>query len=98
MPEYLLVLTITTVMSWGTFTWRRSEQAVDIAKQVFSKTDRLELKLAEKYLTKDDFELQMARLFVTLDRLEHKLDTRLLEHGNEIRNINTSLKSHYRPD
>ena len=87
------MLTITTVMSWGTFTWRRSEQAIDIAKQAFHKTDQLELKLAEKYLTKDDFELQMARLFVTLDRLEHKLDTRLLEHANEIRHIGSALKS-----
>jgi hypothetical protein len=85
-------------MSWGTFTWRKSEQAMDIAKQVFSKTDRLELKLAEKYLTKDDFELQMARLFVTLDRLEHKLDTRLVEHANEIRSINSSLKNSNRAD
>lgn len=74
-PEYLVAIVVTTVVSWGSFVWRRAENALEASKAVAAKTDRLELKLAEHYLTKGDFDAQMARLFVVLDRLENKLDT-----------------------
>jgi hypothetical protein len=92
-PEYLIVIVVTTVISWGSFTWRRSEYAVDVAKKSFEKTDKLELKLAEQYLTKSDFDAHMARLFVTLDRLEAKMDTRMTEHTFELKAIYSRLKS-----
>jgi hypothetical protein len=92
-PEYLVVIMVTTVVSWGGFTWRRSEYAVDIAKKSFEKTDKLELKLAEQYLTKNDFDAHMARLFVTLDRLEAKMDTRMTEHTFELKAIYSRLKN-----
>lgn len=65
---------VTAALGWGGFTWRRAEQAIDIARAAADATDKLELKLAEKYLSKEEFEITMDRLFKTLGRLEEKLD------------------------
>ena len=77
LPEYLLAALATAVLGWGGFTWRRAEQALLEARQAADMTDKLELKLAEKYLTKDEFNGQMERLFKTLSRFEEKLDHHL---------------------
>lgn len=74
LPEYILAAMVTAVLSLGGFTWRRAEKAIDAAQAAADATDRLELKLAENYLTKDEFDLQMERLFKTLARFEEKLD------------------------
>jgi len=42
--------------------------------------DRLELKLAEKYLTKEEFVLQMDRLFSAIARIEEKLDSSIVQN------------------
>jgi predicted transcriptional regulator of viral defense system len=93
MPEYVLVIMVTTVLGWGSFTWRRAEYAADVAKKSFERTDKLELKLAEQYLTKMDFDAHMARLFVVLDRLEVKMDTRMTEHTFELKTIYSKLNN-----
>jgi len=74
LPEYLIAAMVTAVLGWGGFTWRRAEQALEMAHRATDQTDKLELKLAEKYLTKDEFEMNMDRLFKTLARFEEKLD------------------------
>ena len=74
LPEYLLAAMATAVLGWGGFTWKRADEALRVAQRATDMTDKLELKLAEKYLTKDDFNGQMERLFKTLARLEQKLD------------------------
>lgn len=87
-PEYVLAAMATAVLGWGGLTWRRSEQALDAARSAAESTDRLELKLAEKYLSKDEFESQMERLFKALARLEEKLDYHVY---NQSKDINTLL-------
>lgn len=74
MPIEFFAIMATAMLGWGGFTWSRAEKALDAAERSSDRTDKLELKLAEKYLTKEEFELQMERLFKTLERLESKLD------------------------
>ena len=42
------------------------------------RTDGIEVKMAEKYVSKDCFEVSMKRLEDHMARVEHKLDTLLL--------------------
>jgi hypothetical protein len=90
-PEYILATVITIVLGWGGFTWRRAEQALDAAVKACDATDKLELKLAEKYLTKDEFEYQMERLFKTLDRFEEKLDYHVYNQAQDIQALRKRL-------
>jgi len=62
------------MLGWGSFTWRRAELAMTMAQEALDQADKLELKLAESYLTKDEFNMQMDRLMLSLDRLEMKID------------------------
>lgn len=93
-PEYILAAMVTVVLGWGGFTWRRAEQALEAAERAADRTDRLELKLAEKYLTKEEFELQMTRLFNTLSRFEKKLDFHVYEQAQNINNLNARIKKY----
>lgn len=83
LPEYILAAMVTAVIGWGGFTWKRAEQALDAAQAAADATDKLELKLAERYLTKDEFEGSMDRLFKTLGRFEEKLDYHIYHQGQE---------------
>lgn len=74
MPIEFFAIMATAMLGWGGFTWSRAEKALDAAERSSDRTDKLELKLAEKYLTKEEFDMQMERLFSTLARLESKLD------------------------
>lgn len=91
LPEYILAAMVTAVLGWGGFTWRRAEQALDAAHAAADATDRLELKLAEKYLTKDEFESQMERLFKTLARFEEKLDYHVYGQAQDINKLRNKL-------
>jgi len=92
MPEYILATMAAAMLGWGGFTWRRSERAAEIARQAQESTDKLELKLAEKYLTKDEFEYQMERLFKTLGRLEEKLDCYVFSQAQDTSFISSRLR------
>ena len=87
----LLGLIIPTVLGWGAFTWRRSEYAVSLAQRAAAQSDRLELKVAELYLTKKDFELAMERLFSTLHRFEEKLDFHVYEQERHLQSMRNRL-------
>lgn len=91
MPEYILAAMVTAVLGWGGFTWRRAEQALDAAHAAADATDKLELKLAERYLTKEEFESQMERLFRTLSRFEEKLDYHVFNQTQDINLLRRKL-------
>lgn len=93
-PEYLVAAILTTVLGWGGFTWRRAEHAVSLASNAADATDKLELKLAEKYLTKDEFEYQMDKLFRTLGRLEEKIDYHVFNQTQEVDRLRTKLRKY----
>lgn len=94
MPEYALVFALTAILGWGGFTWRRAENAVQIALRAEGATDKLELKLAEKYLTKEEFELNMERLFKTLARFEEKLDYHVFHQAEDIQKLRGRLSKY----
>lgn len=71
-----------TVIGWGGFTWRRAEAALRSAHEAGTQVDRVELKMAENYLTRKEFDLSMDRIFSTLDRLEKKLDFHLADRSS----------------
>ena len=70
MPEYVFGIMITAVLGWGGFTWRRAEDAITHAIKAGDRVDRLEIKIAENYLTKVEFQAYMDRLFETLGEMK----------------------------
>jgi len=74
MPEYVLASLTAALLGWGGFTWKRAEDALFEARRAADMTDKLELKVAESYLTKHDFDLHMERIVNAIERFEHKLD------------------------
>lgn len=80
------------LMGWGGFTWKKAEEALTQARQTSDQIDKLELKVAEHYLTKADFELSMNRLFKTLARFEEKLDYHVYNQEERIAELRGRLK------
>lgn len=77
---------ITAVLGWGGFTWRKSEDAITKAIKAGDRVDRLEIKMAEQYLTKQEFQAYMDRLFGTLGEMKNGmqyLTERVDHHVNE---------------
>lgn len=70
MPEYLVGIMLSAIVGWGGFTWRRAEDALLVAREAADQVDRVELKMAEEYVTKKDFELFADRLFSTLAEMK----------------------------
>jgi hypothetical protein len=91
--EFVIGLVGTVVLGWGTFTWQRSERAIELAKAAQDSTGKLELKLAEQYLTKGEFEAQMERLFSTLNRFEEKLDNYAFSQAQTISNLQGKVQT-----
>ena len=91
-PEYVISAMVAALLGWGGFTWRRAETALQAARDAVDATDRLELKLAENYLTKSDFELHMDRLFKTLGRFEEKLDFHVYTQAEDIKKLRERLR------
>lgn len=77
---------ITAVLGWGGFTWRKAEDAITHAIKAEDRVDRLEVKMAENYLTKQEFQAYMDRLFSTLGEMKngmHYLTERVDYHVTE---------------
>ena len=77
---------MTALLGWGGFTWRRAEDAIAHAIKADDRVDRLELKIAENYLTKKEFQEYMDRLFSTLGEMKdgvHYLTERVDYHVTE---------------
>jgi hypothetical protein len=70
LPEFILAAMASSVLGWGALTWRKSEQAKEAAEQALHKIERVELKVAEDYLSKKEFEGNMDRLFEDLKEMK----------------------------
>jgi len=66
-PEYLIAAGIASLLSLFGVTFRK----IDCADR---RMDALELKVAENYVTKQEFKEQFQELFRVLERLEDKID------------------------
>ncbi len=80
MPEYIFVFIASGIFS-----------VLALASRKFETTDRridaIELKMAERYLTKDDFNRRWDTLISVLMRLEDKVDAHLSDEPSKIQQI-----------
>ena len=72
-PEYITAAAIAAVLSLFGVSFRKIDHAD-------RRMDALELKVAEQYVTKQEFREQFAELFRVLARLEDKIDAHLSKH------------------
>lgn len=86
------------MIGWGGFTWKRAEEALVQARAAADKVDHVELKMAENYLTKQEFELYMTRLFSTLGEMKdgmkyltERVDFHVHEQANESKELRRKL-------
>lgn len=90
---------LTAVLGWGGFTWRRAEDAITHAIKAGDRVDRLEVKIAENYLTKQEFQAYMDRLFETLGEMKggmqyltERVDYHVTEQAMESRELRNKIK------
>ena len=89
---------ITAVLGWGGFTWRRAEDAITAAIKAGDRVDRLEVKIAENYLTKVEFQAYMDRLFETLGEMKagqqylaERVDFHVTEQAGEAKALKAEI-------
>ena len=92
-PEALLGVLVPAILGWMGFTWRRAETALTNTERVADKIDKVELKMAENYVTKKDFELSIERLLKGFDRLDKKTDLLVYDQTTTIRELKDRLRS-----
>lgn len=99
MPEYLVGIMITAVLGWGGFTWRKAEDAIARAVRADDRVDRLEVKIAENYLTKHEFQSYMDRLFETLGEMKggmqyltERVDYHVTEQAGESKALKAEIE------
>ena len=90
---------ITAVLGWGGFTWRRAEDAITRAIKAGDRVDRLEVKIAENYLTKVEFQAYMDRLFETLGEMKggmqyltERVDYHVTEQAGESKALKAEIE------
>lgn len=90
---------ITAVLGWGGFTWRRAEDAITHAIKAGDRVDRLEIKIAENYLTKAEFQAYMDRLFETLGEMKggmqyltERVDYHVIEQAGESKELKNEIE------
>ena len=90
---------LTAVLGWGGFTWRRAEDAVTHAIKAADRVDRLEVKIAENYLTKAEFQGYMDRLFETLGEMKggmqyltERVDYHVIEQAGESKDLKAEIE------
>lgn len=98
LPEAVLATMAAALLGWGGFTWKKAEDAMLAARAAADQTEKLELKVAETYLTKHDFELSMERLFKTLARFEDKLDYHVYQQDERIQDLKDRLRRNQQDD
>jgi hypothetical protein len=98
LPEYLLSAVVAAMLGWGGFTWKRAEEALSEARAAADKVDHVELKMAEDYLTKQEFENYMDRLFGTLGEMKdgmkyitERVDYHVMEQAIESKELRRKL-------
>ena len=99
MPEYLFGIMITAALGWGGFTWRKAEDAISHAIKAADRVDRLEVKIAENYLTKQEFQGYMDRLFETLGEMKggmqyltERVDYHVVEQAGESKELRAEIE------
>ena len=99
MPEYVFGIMITAVLGWGGFTWRKAEDAITHAIKAGDRVDRLEIKIAENYLTKVEFQAYMDRLFETLGEMKggmqyltERVDYHVTEQAGESKALKAEIE------
>jgi len=87
------------LLGWGGFTWKRAEDALFVARQAADQVGKVELKMAEEYLTKKDFETYMDRLFDTLAEMKaavkyvsDRVDYHVSEQAEETRGLRKEVQ------
>jgi len=90
---------LTAVLGWGGFTWRRAEDAITMAIKAGDRVDRLEVKIAENYLTKQEFQAYIDRLFETLGEMKggmqyltQRIDYHVTEQAMESKELRRKIK------
>jgi hypothetical protein len=84
MPEYLIGIALSALLGGFTFTLKKLDS-------VESDVLKLELKISETYVTKEELNRTIDGLFKTLGRMEEKLDAHVFDDQRKI----TQLKCHY---
>lgn len=99
MPEQLVPILIASMLGWGGFTWKRAEEALTQSRQATDKIDSVELKMAEHYLSKKEFESNMSRLFSTLGEMKdgmqyltERVDYHVSEQARESRGLKNEVE------
>lgn len=87
MPEYVIALIISTILGSYGFIFRKIDS-------IDNRIDKLELKVAETYVTKEDMEKEFNYLFNTLRRMEEKIDAHIFGDYQQI----NRLKQKYHND
>jgi len=98
LPEYILATMAAALLGWGRFTWKKAEEALTAAQATADQIDKLELKVAETYVTKTDFDHYMDRLFKTLSRFEDKLDYHVYQQDERIQDLKSRLRTQDKDD
>ena len=80
MPEYLIGICLSALLGGFTFTLKKLDS-------VESDVLKLELKIAETYVTKEELNRTINGLFKTLDRMEEKLDAHVFEDQRKINQL-----------
>ena len=90
---------ITAALGWGGFTWRKAEDAISHAIKAADRVDRLEVKIAENYLTKVEFQAYMDRLFETLGEMKggmqyltERVDYHVTEQAGESKELKAEIE------
>ena len=98
LPEYILAAMTAALLGWGGFTWKRAEDAMVTARKASDLVSRIELKVAENYLTKKEFELYMDRLFGTLAEMKdgmqyltERVDYHVSEQAGEVKGLKEEI-------
>jgi len=99
LPEHLVPILIASMLGWGGFTWKRAEEALTQSRQATDKIDSVELKMAEHYLSKKEFESYMNRLFGTLGEMKdgmqyltERVDYHVSEQARESRGLKSEVE------
>ena len=98
-PEALVPIAVTAFLGWQGFSWRRSEAAIQRAEMLADKVDRVELKMAEEYLTKKDFHDGISQVMGSLTEvkgsmqyLTERVDYHVSEQAGEVRELNARIR------
>jgi len=99
LPEYILAAMTAALLGWGGFTWKRAEDAMVTARKASDLASKVELKVAENYLSKKEFELYMDRLFGTLAEMKdgmqyltERVDYHVTEQAGESKQLKAEIQ------